>query len=204
MKGQKVASPARRGAGHGRWKGWLLALAAAVAGAAATLFFVYVVPFAWRSESPIPAVPGLGAQGLQATLYFADPRWTRLVPEKTPLQLPAEGATRVRALIEALAQGPRQAGSPVLPKGMKLRGAYLGRNGLAVIDLDQELEGGAGGASGELLTVYALVHTVVENVPGVQSVQILVNGQERETLAGHVKISEPLRPSPEWVTPPAR
>ncbi len=133
----------------------------------------------------------------KVTLYFADPRWTRLVAEER--EIPAGlGAPELMArLVEELASGPGGAqAAAVLPKGARLRGAYLGEGGLALLDFDGKgLEGfSAGGASGELLTVFALVHTVVENVPGVREVQILVDGQERETLAGHVKISEPLSP----------
>jgi hypothetical protein len=44
----------------------------------------------------------------------------------------------------------------------------------------------------ELLTVYALVNAVVANLPTVQRVQLLVNGQEVDTLAGHVDLRRPL------------
>ncbi len=203
MKQGEKALPGRGRPSSGGWKRWGVPLAAAALGAAAALLFVYL-PVGWRSEAPISVFPGLGSQGTQATLYFADPRWTNLMGEARALQLPADGAARLRTLVEALAEGPHQAGSPVLAKGTKLRGAYLGRGGLAVIDFEQDLDLGGGGPSGELLTVYALVQTIATNVPGVQSVQILVNGQERETLAGHVKISEPIRPDPQWVTAQAR
>jgi spore germination protein GerM len=101
----------------------------------------------------------------------------------------------MRALVEALAAGPRGDGAPVLPKDTRLRGAYVGKDGLALLDLEPWPEGTElGGASGELLAVFALVQTITQNVPGIRSVQLLVGGEERETLAGHVKISEPLRP----------
>jgi hypothetical protein len=159
---------------------------------------VYVGLFDPPRRSGPELLRAVGTEAPEATLYFADPRWTKLVAEARRLQLPAEGAGRIRALVAALADGPREAGAPILPQGAKLRGAYLGPGGLAAVDLEAEaVAEGAGGTSGELLLVYALVHTVVENVPGVQGVQILVDGQERETLAGHVKISGVLRPEPE-------
>ncbi|MDW7710173.1 MAG: GerMN domain-containing protein [Deferrisomatales bacterium] len=148
------------------------------------------------------ALPGLTAPGgREVTLYFADPRWTQLVPESRRLPAGLDAVRSLGALVEALAEGPREEGrAAVLPRAARLRGAYLGPDGLAVIDFEAELAAYApGGASGELLTVYGVVHTLCENVPGVRSVLILLGGEARETLAGHVKLSEPLAPDPQWV-----
>jgi hypothetical protein len=49
-----------------------------------------------------------------------------------------------------------------------------------------------GGAWTEVLAVYSLVNTLVENFSDVKQVQILIDGNESETLAGHVDISRPL------------
>ncbi len=137
--------------------------------------------------------------GREATLYFADPRWTRLVSEVRRLPEGLDTVASIDALVRALAEGPREGGAPVLPATARLRGAYLGEEGLAIIDFEPDLDSFApGGVSGELLTIFALVHTLSENVPDIRSVQILVNGEERSTLAGHVKISEPLAPDPQW------
>ena len=142
-----------------------------------------------------------GELGREFTLYFADPRWSRLVPERRRLGGATDAVSAMHSLVQALAEGPRGDGAPVLPKGAKLKGAYLGEDGVAVLDFDPELTTfEPGGASGEVLTVFALVHTLAENVPGVRAVQILVGGEERDTLAGHVKISEPLGADPQWTS----
>ncbi len=135
----------------------------------------------------------------EVTLYFADPRWTRLVGERRAVQEQGGTPDTLRALVAALADGPRGEGVAVLPAEARLQGAYLGKDGLAVIDFEPGVsEFYPGGVSGEILTVFAVVHTLVENVPEIRSVQILVGGKEQETLAGHVKISEPLVPDPQW------
>jgi hypothetical protein len=41
----------------------------------------------------------------------------------------------------------------------------------------------------EELTIASLVETLVENVPGISRVKILVEGKERETLAGHADLT---------------
>ena len=52
--------------------------------------------------------------------------------------------------------------------------------------------GHPGGSLNELLTVYALVNAVTANLPAVKRVQILVDGKEVDTLAGHVDLRRPL------------
>jgi len=51
-----------------------------------------------------------------------------------------------------------------------------------------------GGSAAELLTVYAVVHAVTANLPTIQRVQILIDGREADTLAGHVDLRRPLEP----------
>jgi hypothetical protein len=178
---------------------WLLValLLVVIGGLLVAWFGLLDSRFAERGE-----IPGLQTPATrEVSLYFSDPRWTRLVTETRRFKVGGDATEMIGALVEALAEGPRGDGAPVLPKGARLRGAYLGREGLAVIDFEPELEAfSPGGAAGELLTVFALVHTISENVPGIRSVQILVGGRERETLAGHVKISEPLGRHPQLET----
>jgi len=49
-----------------------------------------------------------------------------------------------------------------------------------------------GGSTTELLTVYTIVNALTTNLPVVTSVQLLVNGKELDTLAGHVDLRRPL------------
>ena len=43
------------------------------------------------------------------------------------------------------------------------------------------------------LTVYTIVNVITVNLPDVQHVQLLVDGREVDTLAGHVDLRRPLR-----------
>lgn len=180
-----------------RGRSWLVApvVVALVAAGAAVAWWVT------REHAGPLVFPGLGQiVSEKVTLYFADPRWTRLVPEERRLAPASDAIARVRSLVAALAEGPRVPESaPVLPKATKVRGVYLGREGLAVVDLENLAGFDPGGASGEALAVFSLVQTITQNVPGLTAVQFLVGGQELETLAGHVKISEPLRPDSQWL-----
>ena len=49
-----------------------------------------------------------------------------------------------------------------------------------------------GGSTGELITVYSIVDTLLTNFPSQSKVQILIQGKPRETLSGHIDIRKPL------------
>ena len=47
--------------------------------------------------------------------------------------------------------------------------------------------------------MYAIVNSVTVNLPAITRVQILVDGKEVDTLAGHVDIRQPLAKNLSWV-----
>jgi hypothetical protein len=49
-----------------------------------------------------------------------------------------------------------------------------------------------GGTLDETLTVYAIVDALTVNLPAITRVQILVDGKEVDTLAGHIDLRRPL------------
>jgi spore germination protein GerM len=81
----------------------------------------------------------------------------------------------------------------VIPKGTTLRAFFVTERGDAFVDLSREVTTAhPGGSLTELLTVHAIVNAVTTNLPAVQRVQIMVDGKEVDTLAGHVDIRRPL------------
>jgi len=143
------------------------------------------------------------ASGNSVNLYFADVQWTKLVPEKVSMANEPDKGKKITRLVELLARGPSGEAGAVLPRSARVRQVYLGAGGLVIVDLDpglDELKGQGPGA--EMLSVFAIVHTVTENVEGVRSVRLLVGGKEVETLAGNVSINEPLRPRMELLGKP--
>ena len=71
-----------------------------------------------------------------------------------------------------------------------MRNVYLVDPGLAVIDLNTAFANGhRSGILVEALTVASLVQTLSVNIPGIVRVKILVDGKERETLAGHADLT---------------
>jgi spore germination protein GerM len=65
-------------------------------------------------------------------------------------------------------------------------------SGTVYLDFSSELVAShPGGSAAEYCTVASIVRTVGENFPEVQRVQILVDGSQIETIAGHIRADEP-------------
>jgi spore germination protein GerM len=59
-----------------------------------------------------------------------------------------------------------------------------------------------GGSLDEIFTVYSIVNTLTENLPAIAAVQLLVNGHQVDTLAGHVDVRRPLAKDLRWTELP--
>jgi len=106
----------------------------------------------------------------------------------------AEGAVaQGRQIVRALLQPPPAPYVPVIPAGTTLKAFYVTSSGDAFVDLSSDITAKhPGGTHAELLTVYAIVNTITTNLQGVQRVQLLVDGHEADSVAGHVDVRRPL------------
>jgi len=122
-------------------------------------------------------------------LYFSDQNGDYLIAEKREVPLVPGLA---RATVQELIKGPEGKGlSGTIPEGTKLLDINI-ENGLCTVDLSKEFRDNHwGGSSGEILTVYSLVNTLTQ-FPTVEKVEILVEGQKIDTLAGHMDLSAPV------------
>jgi spore germination protein GerM len=80
-----------------------------------------------------------------------------------------------------------------VPAGTVVRALFLTEGGQAYVDLSREVATAhPGGSLNEMLTIYTIVHALTFNLPAVTAVQLLVDGKEVDTLAGHVDLRRPL------------
>ncbi len=131
---------------------------------------------------------------LPVYVYFADAGNDFLSGEQRAIQPSADPAAGCRLLVEELIRGPRGDLAETLPRKTRLRALYLGPDKTAYVDLTRDVSTGlAGGIKTELLAVYSIVNTLVLNVSEVEQVKILIEGEESETLSGHVDIRFPFK-----------
>ena len=133
---------------------------------------------------------------LDMVLYFLSEDGAGLKPEERRLPATADRAGRIRQAVLELIKGPAGKGLlPVVPNGTALREAYfIEKEGRAYIDLSSDVSSRHwGGTTAEECTIYAIVNTVLKNFVDVKSVQFLIDGEVRETLAGHLDLRGPFR-----------
>jgi spore germination protein GerM len=103
-------------------------------------------------------------------------------------------AAQLKQALNRLFEGPVAPGaSPAFPAGFKYREVFVTDKGLAVIDLDADsVKALPGGTTSEFVALYGIVKTALDNFREIKRVQILVDGEAKESLAGHMDISGPL------------
>lgn len=146
--------------------------------------------------APPAAVEPTAGPHIKATLFYASGDGQRLVGVQQDVPLAEGTVAQVRALVTALLATPAAETTLVstIPEGTTLRGVYVSDRLEVFVDLDATVRTNhKGGSMQELLTVYSIVNTVTVNLPTVSAVQILIDGREADTLAGHVDLRRPLR-----------
>ena len=87
-----------------------------------------------------------------------------------------------------------------VPPGTTLRALFISDRGDAYVDFSRDMIAAhPGGSTTELLTVYTIVNALTENLPAVHAVQLLVDGKEVDTIAGHVDLRRPLEKNLTWI-----
>ena len=138
-----------------------------------------------------PVAPPVSGSSEQVTLYVAYDDAGVLRPKAMRITLPTGRQERATEILRALLTLYLDKFSPhPLGRGSDIRDVYLVDPGLAVIDLNAAFaDGHRSGVLVEELSVVSLVQTLSANIPGITRVKILVEGNERETLAGHADLS---------------
>ena len=151
-------------------------------------------PAATTTASAPTAAPAGPSRTIKARLFYVSDDGTRLASVEREVPF-AEGPEQAREIVNAQI-APVGVAEPLVsavPPGTALRAVYITGRGDAYVDLSGEaVTAHPGGTLNELLTVYTIVDALTVNLPAVQSVQILIDGKEVATLAGHVDLRQPL------------
>ncbi len=169
-----------------------------------------------EDETPIAAPTSSGQESVP--LYMASDADGSITPEDHPLALPSEPSARARVLLEQLLARYALPGSPhPLPSGQAIDDVFLvplpiapptpstsaktrrntpsspplyGLTGeLAVVNLHGTfVDGHPSGVETEALTLDSIIGTLHADLPDLTAVRFLVDGHDRDTLAGHADL----------------
>jgi spore germination protein GerM len=153
------------------------------------------------TEAPVAPPAAAPTAHITATLFYAssDGQSLRPVRREVPFAdgVVAQGRQIVATQLAAAPEGQ----TSTIPAGTELRAFYVTDRGDAFVDLSPQVSTAhPGGSLNELLTVYAIVNAVTTNLPAIQHVQILVDGKEVDTIAGHIDVRRPLQRDDSLVT----
>jgi hypothetical protein len=182
----------------------LVSVFAAIAAALAWLLFVGLPRWYGRPATTTAGAPAAGptepGRKIKARLLYVSEDGTRLTPVERDVPYAEPTADQARQIIAAQIAPAAAPLVSAIPPSTQLRALFVTDQGEAFVDLSADIASAhPGGSTNELLTIYTIVHALTLNLPAVTAVQLLVNGQEVDTLAGHVDLRRPLPKNPEWL-----
>ena len=123
-----------------------------------------------------------------------------LIPVQSEVPFAEPVVEQARRIIEAQIAAPAAPLASAIPAETKLRAIFLSERGDLFVDFTSDMTTRhTGGSLDELFTVYAIVNSATVNLPAISRVQILIDGKEVDTLAGHVDLRNPLSKNLTWV-----
>ena len=127
---------------------------------------------------------------LTLKVYYPDEGATHLVAVDRAVDV-EDGKDKYTAAVETIIQEPTESNLvAIFPKATQVRSVKV-EGDLATVDFDGSIQRTfSGGSTGEELLVGSLVDTLTD-FPEINRVQILVDGNAVESLAGHMDISKP-------------
>ena len=145
-----------------------------------------------RRELTQPTVINPSDPKVKAKLFWAsgaDDGTLSAVSVELPLS--NDPVLRAKQVLNTLLAGPVDTELRTLPPDAALLAFYLLPDGTAIADFSEALATSTpSGIQSEQMAVDSIARTLEANVPKVRQVKILIHGQEMETLAGHLDLSQ--------------
>jgi spore germination protein GerM len=145
-----------------------------------------------RRELTQPAVINPGDPKVKAKLFWAsgaDDGTLSAVTVELPLS--SDPVLRAKQVLNTLLAGPVDTELRTVPPDAALLALYLLPDGTAIADFSEALGTSIpSGIESEQMAVDSITNTLAANVPQVRRLKILIHGQEVETLAGHLDLSQ--------------
>lgn len=172
-----------------------------------TLAFILAVTLTGCSANPgqdnpagkDPAIdPNPSQEKVTFTLYFGDAQAMYLRGEERTV---TKSGSTAELMVNELIKGPAaQGAAATLPKETKLLSLEI-TGGVAYTNFSKEIKTNHwGGSAGETMTIFSLVNTLTQ-LPEIQKVQFLIEGEKHEAIWGHTYTLEPVEPNVDLIAP---
>jgi spore germination protein GerM len=133
-------------------------------------------------------------------LYFSDEEGEFLIGERNRITKRDGVDEEAKELVAELIRGPKGKLIPTLPPQTRLISLHVDENGMAKVSFSKSFTADhPGGSSAEIMTVYSIVNSLTTNFPQIKRVQILVEGKEIESIAGHLSLMKPISSKPDLI-----
>jgi len=153
-----------------------------------------------RTKLNEAALQPSGGQEQTITLYFPSYGDGKLLTEARLMKLSSDNIKAIRQILLALIEGSHQGHGNALSPSTTIRAVFLTPDGTAIVDLSQEaLTDFQPGIESESLAIYSIVDSICANIPQVKEVRFLVQGQEVQTLDGHIDLTGSFAPEPSLI-----
>ncbi len=150
-------------------------------------------------KSPAIPLPKSEIQKKDITLYFSSKNEEYLVPEMRQISLNGSLENQIAEVLKELTIGSKDL-LGIIPEGVKINKVRIEKNGMLSIDFNKELrDNHPKGSWAEMMTIYSIVNTITKNFPDIKKVKFLIDGNEVDTLTGHIDIRKPLAENMEIV-----
>lgn len=142
------------------------------------------------SQSARPALPATAGPKETVQVFVAYDEDLTLRTRQVQAAKATQPDERARAALRALVEFYTDKQSPhPLGQGADINAVYLANETTAVVDLNSAFANThRSGIMEEELTIVSMVQTLTANLPKLTRVKFLVDGKERDTLAGHADL----------------
>lgn len=143
-------------------------------------------------DKPLQPAKHSLTQPSHITIYRLSSDFNRTISHSVPVENNLTKLEMARLIIRYLTL-PGERDQPPLPAATRVLSVSFTAS-LITIDLSNDIRKELinSGANDEMLTIACLTNSLLKNFPDFKTLQILINGEKSNTLAGHIDISQPL------------
>jgi hypothetical protein len=148
-----------------------------------------------------PIAPPVSGPKQQITVFLPDDSSGTLFRREITATLPEEPTLRAREIVHVLiAKWQEKESLHTISNAADVNAVFLlNNNHTAIIDVNSAFaDQHRSGVLVEELTLASIARTLGANLTGVTEMRVVVNGKERETLAGHADLTDSYNTNLDW------